>query len=162
MIEFRDKADKPLASLLLGKQQTRKESRPSQFGEGEEMEVPVGRWVLDPEEKTSVALVSDPLSNLDAKPQDWLNKDFIKVQKIQSIEVKYPDQTTNSFKLSRETESGTWTLAGIEDTMELDTSKTSGFNYALSNPNFLMYKTLLSTFELRFMLSLAFIKLPVM
>jgi hypothetical protein len=136
LIEFRDKAGKLLASLLLGKQQTRKESRPSQFGDGEEMDVPVGRWVMDPDTKTRVALISDPLSNLKAEPQSWLNKDFFKVQKIKEIEVSYSDAATNSFKLSRETESGDWKLTDLAEEDELDSSKVSSFNYALSNPNF--------------------------
>lgn len=137
LIEFRDKAGQPLASLLLGKEQTRKESRPPQFGGGgEEMDMPVGRWVMLPADKTHAALVSDTLSTIKANPADWLNKDFFKVQKIESIEVTRPEAATNSFKLSRETESGTWTLAGLGEKEELDTTKTSSFNYALGSPNF--------------------------
>jgi hypothetical protein len=136
LIEFRDKAGNVLAALLLGKTQTRKESRPAQFGGGEEMDVPVGRWVRLPGTKTRVALVSDPLSNLDAQPQGWLDKDFFKIQKIRSIEVDYPDEVTNSFKLTRESESGDWTMAGLNEGEELDSSKTSGLNYALNSPSF--------------------------
>jgi len=137
LIEFQDKAGKSLAALVLGKPQTRKESRPAQFGGGgEEMEVPVGRWVRAPDDKTRVELVSDPLSNLEALPQAWLSKNFFKVEKIKSLEVVYPDETTNSFKLSRESESGDWTMAGLQEQEELDASKTSGLNYALNSPSF--------------------------
>jgi len=137
LLEFKDKAGADLASLMLGKQQTRKESRPAQFGGGgEEMDVPVGRWVMNPADKSVVALVSDPLTNLKADPKSWLNKDFFKVQKIKSVAVNYPEATTNSYELSRESETGSWTLAGIKEDEELDSTKTSSFNYALSSPSF--------------------------
>ena len=135
LIEFRDKAGQPLASLLLGKQQMGQGGSP-QPGGGADREMPVGRWVMNPNDKTRVAVVSDLLSNVEPVPGAWLDKDFFKVQKIKSIEVTYPDAATNSFKLSRETESGAWTLDGLEAGKEVDTTKTSGFNYALSNPSF--------------------------
>jgi len=136
LIEFRDTSGQLLGSLLLGKQQTRRETAPPEYGGGQEQEIPVGRWVMNPKDKTTVVLVSDPLSNLEPKPQAWLDKDFFKVQKIQSIQVRYPDAPTNSFKVSRESISSPWTMAGLTDQEELDTTKTSGFNYALSNPTF--------------------------
>lgn len=136
LIELRDATDQVLASLLLGKTKTRLESAPSQFGGGEPREVPVGRWVMDPSVKTKVNLISDPLENIHATPRHWLSKDFFKVAKIKSIRVTYPDVPTNSFRLTRETESGEWTIDGLKDGEELDTSQTSGFNYALSNPSF--------------------------
>jgi hypothetical protein len=91
---------------------------------------------MNPKDKSIVALVSDTLSNLESKPERWLNKDFFKVQKIKSIEVSYPEESTNSFGLSRETETGEWTIASLPEGKELDTTKTSGFNYALSSPVF--------------------------
>ncbi len=136
LVEFRDKSGQALASLLLGKQQTRKDSSPSPYGDMGERGMSVGRWVMDPQVKTRVALVSDTLSNLEPRPESWLNKDFLKVEKARSIEVTYPDEATNSFKLTRETESGDWTLAGLKEGEEIDTTKTSGFNYALSSATF--------------------------
>jgi hypothetical protein len=137
LIAFRDAGGATLGSLLLGKEQTTMQDAPaSQFGPGGPREVPVGRWVMNPEDKTAVALVSDVLSNIQPTPGAWLNKDFFEVQKIKSIEVTYADAATNSFKVSRESESGSWTLEGLEAGMELDSTKTSGFNYALSSPSF--------------------------
>ncbi len=77
-----------------------------------------------------------PLSNLEAKPEQWLNKDFLKVEKIRSIAVTYP-VATNSWKVTRETESATdWKLSEAKPGEQLDSSKTSGFSYALSSPSF--------------------------
>ncbi|MCU0771172.1 MAG: DUF4340 domain-containing protein [Verrucomicrobia bacterium] len=136
LIEFRDKTGQGLASLLLGKTQLRKDSSPSPYGDPGEREIPVGRWVMNPQDKTRAALVSDTLSDLQPQPQAWLNKDFFKVEKIRSIEVAHPFEATNSFKVTRETEAGEWTLTGLSDTEQLDTRKTSSFNYALSSPSF--------------------------
>jgi len=137
LVEFRDSGDQLLGALRLGKQQTRKDTGPSEFGAGSEpREIPVGRWVMDPRAETTVALVSDPLASIEPDPAAWLNKDFFKVQKIKSIQVAYPNAPTNSFQLSRSSESGPWTLAGLKDQEELDATKTSGFNYALNNPTF--------------------------
>ena len=137
LIEFIDRAGQSLGALMLGKEQmSKQEAPPSQFGGGGPREMPVGRWVMNPENITSVALVSETLSGIQVTPGSWLNKDFFKVQKIKSIEVSYPEAPTNSFSLLRETESGDWVLAGIEDNFELDGTKTSGFNYALGSPSF--------------------------
>jgi len=136
LIDFRDKAGQSLASLMLGKEQTRKQSGPPQGGGGGPQEIPVGRWVMNPEDRTSVAQVSDTLSNIRPTPGSWLDKTFFKVQKIRSIDVTYPDEATNSFTLSRDSETDAWTLAGLEEGWELDGTKTSAFNSALGSPSF--------------------------
>jgi hypothetical protein len=83
-----------------------------------------------------VAVISDPLSNLEAKPDQWLNKDFFKVEKLRSIAVVFP-ATTNSWKVSRDTETASdWKLADAKPEEKLDSSKTSSFSYALNSPSF--------------------------
>ena len=88
------------------------EGRPSPMGEmGENEGWPDGRYVMVGTGAKTVAVVSDPLSNLEAKPEQWLNKDFFKVEKIRSIAVAYP-VATNSWKVTRDTETATdWKLA---------------------------------------------------
>src|ERR1019366_235415 len=84
----------------------------------------------------SVAVVSDPLSNIEAKPESWINKDFLKVEKIRSIAVAYP-AATNSWKVTRDTETASdWKLADAKPEEKLDSAKTSSFSYALSSPSF--------------------------
>ncbi len=133
-VEFRDAGGKVLTSLLLGKTQMREDAQMSQFGGGGGY--PAGRWVMVDGAKDKVALVSDPLSNLKAEAGSWLNKDFIKVENIASIAVSYPG-TTNSWSVSRTNETGTdWTLADANEGETLDSTKTSGFGWALSSPSF--------------------------
>ncbi|MEY4387890.1 MAG: hypothetical protein RLY20_3173 [Verrucomicrobiota bacterium] len=136
VVEFRDASGKTLDSLRLGKQQMRKGGGNPQFG-GEDMGgYPAGRWLMTGDAKDTALLVSDPLANLAPKPESWLSKDFIKVEKIKSIAVTYP-VATNSWSVSRTNESGSeWTLANATTNEVLDSSKVSGFNYALSSPSF--------------------------
>ena len=77
-VELLDQNGKAIKSLLLGKTHMRKsEGRPSPMGEmGENEGFPDGRYVMVGAGAKTVAVVSDPLSNLEAKPDQWLNKDF--------------------------------------------------------------------------------------
>jgi hypothetical protein len=138
LVELRDQNGKVIKSLLLGKTHMRKsEGRPSPMGEmGENEGWPDGRYVMVGTGAKAVAVVSDPLSNLEPKPDQWLNKAFFKVEKIRSIAVSYP-VATNSWKVTRDTETASdWKLAGAKPGEQLDSSKTSGFSYALNSPSF--------------------------
>jgi hypothetical protein len=138
LVELRDQNGKAIRSLLLGKTHMRKtEGRPSPMGDmGESEGWPDGRYVMVGTGAKTVAVISDPLSNMEAKPEQWLNKDFFKVEKIRSIAVTYP-VATNSFKVTRETENATdWKLSEAKPGEQLDSSKTSSFSYALNSPSF--------------------------
>lgn len=134
-VEFRDASGKILEALLLGKAQMREDKQAAQFGGGMGG-FPVGRWLMVGEAKDTVSLVSDPLSNLAPDAGQWLNKDFFKIEKIKSIRVTRPE-ATNSWSISRTNETGSdWVLADAKPDEALDSSKTSGFSYALSSPTF--------------------------
>jgi hypothetical protein len=132
-VEFNDQAEKPIRTLLLGKKHMRKSPTPSQF-EGEEG-FPDGRYVAAGTNTHQVALISDPLESADANPDQWLNKDFIRVEKPKSIEVNFP-VATNSWKLTRETETGDWKLANTNAGEEIDASKIAGVTSPFSSPTF--------------------------
>lgn len=138
VVDFKDKSDKSIRSLLLGKKDMQKSNRPSPMGDMDDDEsggFPRGRFVKVGADSKDVILISDALANVDTKPDQWLNKDFFKVEKIRSVAVNFP-ATTNSWKLSRETESGEWKLADAKPTEQLDNSKASGAGNALSSPSF--------------------------
>jgi Domain of unknown function (DUF4340) len=117
---------------LLGKAHMKKSNRPSPMGDED---WPDGRWVKVGTDSDTAALISDALSNIEPKPDAWLDKDFFKIEKVRSISVTFP-VATNSWKVSRETESGDWKLADAKAGEQLDTSKTSGLSGALASPNF--------------------------
>jgi hypothetical protein len=126
---FKDQAGKELHTLLLGKQHVSESGQSSPFGGGS---FPTGRYVLADGRADSVALVQEPFSSVATEASAWLQRDFFKVEKIKSIAVT----TTNSWKVSRETETGEWRLAEAQEGETLDTAKTGSFNYALSSPSF--------------------------
>jgi hypothetical protein len=135
VVDFKDKEAKTIRSVMLGKKHMRKPTKPSpmDMGMGEEG-WPDGRWIKVGDSKT-VALVSDALSNIEPKPEHWLSKEFFKVEKPKAISVKYSAET-NSWSLSRETETGEWKLADAHPGEQLDAGKTSSLNYALNSPSF--------------------------
>jgi hypothetical protein len=130
-IEFKNASGKGLGTVVLGKKHMRQSSGPSQFGnEG----WPDGRY-LRVDGIQRVALVSDALSEVEAKADRFLDKDFIKVEKLRTISVTHTN-LTNSWALTRETETGPWSLVDPAEGEKLDSTKTSSMNYALSNPMF--------------------------
>jgi hypothetical protein len=130
-LEFKDASGQGVGTIVLGKKHMRQSSGPSQFGnEG----WPDGRYVRV-DGVPRVALVSDAFSEVEAKPDRFLDKDFIKVEKLRRIEVTHPD-AAQSWALTRETETGSWNLVDASESEKLDSSKTSSMNYALSNPLF--------------------------
>ena len=138
LVELFDQNGKIIKSLLLGKTHMRKsEGRPSPMGEmGESEGWPDGRYVMVGAGTKTVAIISDPLSNLEAKPDQWLNKDFFKVEKIRTIALAFP-VATNSWKITRDTESASdWKLGEAKPAEQLDSSKTSSFSSALNSPSF--------------------------
>jgi len=64
-----------------------------------------------------------------------LNKDFFKIEKIRSVAVTFP-AATNSWKLTRETETGEWKLADAKAGEQLDSSKASSVANPLGSPSF--------------------------
>src|SRR5437667_3378762 len=103
VVEFKDQSDKTLKSLLLGKKHMRKSDRPSPMGDMGEEGYPDGRYVKAGSDSDSVAVISDSLANIEPKPDQWLNKDFFKIEKPRSVAVEFP-AATNSWKLTRDTE----------------------------------------------------------
>jgi len=132
VVQFDDQSGKSIRTLLLGKKHVKKSGQSSP--EGDEA-FPNGRYVEVGTNATQVALISDPLESLDANPDPWLNKDFFKVEKPKMIEVDFP-VATNSWKLTRETETGDWKLANTNAGEELDSSKSSGVTSPFNSPTF--------------------------
>lgn len=135
VVEFRDSSGKAIKTLRLGKKHLRKSQGSPMMGDSEDPGWPDGRYVMTGEAKDQVALISDPLSNLEPKPENWLNKDFFKVEKARSVAVTFPI-TTNSWKLEREKEGGEFRLVDAHEGEQLDSSKVSGMSYPFSSPSF--------------------------
>ena len=133
-VDFKDQNDKTIKSLLLGKKHMRKSDRPSPMGDLGEQGWPDGRYVKVPNSE-NVSLISETFEKIEPKPEQWLNKDFFKIEKPRSISITFPTPT-NSWKLTRETETGDWKLADAKPGEQLDTSKASGVSNPFSSASF--------------------------
>jgi hypothetical protein len=135
-VDFKDAGEKTIRSLLLGKKHMRKSDRNSPMGGEMDAEgFPDGRFVKVGADAAEVAVISDALSNIEPKPEQWLDKDFFKIEKIKSIAVEFP-AATNSWTMSRESESGEWKLSDAKAGEQLDSSKASGAANPLASPSF--------------------------
>jgi hypothetical protein len=131
-LEFKDGAGKTLASLLLGKKHMKESPASSQFGGGG---FPDGRYVMIGNDVKTVSLINDALANVEPKPEQWVNKDWFKIEKLKSISV-LSTNATNNWKVTRESETGEWKLADAKGDEKLDSAKTGAFGYLLSSPSF--------------------------
>jgi len=132
LVEFKDKSGKNLNTLMLGKKHMRKGGDDSGMGGGG---FPDGRYIMADNDIKSLAVVNDALSNIEPKPEEWLNKDFFKVENLKAISVTSTN-TTNNWKLEREKEGSEWKLTDAKPGESLDTGKSSGVTSALSAPSF--------------------------
>ena len=131
VVDLKDDKGKSIAAVTLGAQTSKEARDDSPFGGGS---FPNGRYVMRGDDIKTVALISDPL-NVEAKPEDWISKDWFKVERIKSVSV-VTTNATNNWKLSREADGAEWKLADAKAGESADSSKTSGLNWLLSSPSF--------------------------
>ncbi|HTH50093.1 MAG TPA: DUF4340 domain-containing protein [Candidatus Limnocylindria bacterium] len=132
-VELLGSDGKAIKTLLVGKKHSRGGAEDSSpFGGGP---MPDGRYVMTGNDLASVAVVADPLSSANAKPEEWLAKDFIKVEQPVYVQVTAAE-ATNSFQLTRTNEFADWTLTDLKPGEEADKNKLSGFGSVLSGPGF--------------------------
>jgi hypothetical protein len=134
LLEFKDAQGKVLQSLLLGKKHTHESERASPAPFGEEGFAD-GRYVMLGGDTKTVLTISDALNNVDPKAAEWLDKDFFKLEKPQSISF-VSTNATNSWKLSRETETAPWVLADLKASEVFDSNKVSSLASSLNFPSF--------------------------
>ena len=130
-LDLVDGSGKTLRSVLLGKSYMKGNDDASPFGGG----FASGRYVMVGGDIKTVALVSDGLSNVEARAEDWLEKEFIKVEQPRRIELVRPD-ATNNFSLVRTNDTSDWQLADAKGDEKADAGKTGLFSSVLGSPTF--------------------------
>ncbi len=105
---------------------------PGQFGDEGYAD---GRFVMLKSDPNDVLAIPDALNSVDPKPATWLSKDFFKVEKPKSISF-VSTNASNSWTLSRETETSPWVLADVKTNEVVDTNKLSSLASTLSYPSF--------------------------
>lgn len=135
LVEFADANGKVMNTLLLGKKHMKQPTGQQPAGMGMDEAWPDGRYVMVGSGATSLDVISDPMENAEPKPDQWLNKDFIDVEKPSLISVQFP-AATNSWKLTRASETNDWALTDAGPKEKLDSSKVSGVTSPFSSPSF--------------------------
>jgi len=123
LLELSDKGGKAIGSVLLGKKVIKIEDSPLPI----KQETPVGRYVLVQGSPT-VLVLSDALRNADAKPAQWLAKDFFKAERIRSLAASGEGA---QWKITRPEEYGEWKFA--DGAGQLDASAAAAAVNALSS-----------------------------
>ena len=101
-VTLQDKEGKALHTLHLGKELSApgSDSQNSPMGGGGGF--PDRRFVMIDSDRSKITVVDQTFSNANTTPSDWLSKNFIKVEKPNSIEVIYPGEgSTNSWKITK-------------------------------------------------------------
>ena len=110
-LTMKDKDGKSIESIIVGKPHVPKNGSKSPFGEDESF--PDGRYVMLAGDTHDAYLLHDPLSEVEPKPDQWLNKDFFKIERPKAVAVSFPE-ATNSWRIARDTETGDWKVADLK------------------------------------------------
>jgi hypothetical protein len=126
VIELQDDSGKVVEKLILGKMHHRKNSD-SPFGG----EMPDGRYIkLASAEKP--VLINETLFGFSTKPNQWLDKDFIKIKDIKSVKCTSSDSSKN-WTVEKSDKKGQFKLEGVPEGKTEDISKINSamgaFNY---------------------------------
>ena len=120
-----------LRTLWLGKTHAHAATGPAPEDQG----WPDGRYVLTASNADTVAVITDPLSEVVPEPKQWLDKTFLKVTGPRRVSVHFPAET-NSWELVRTNEAGEWTLADAKPGENLDHSLASETAGSFASPEF--------------------------
>jgi hypothetical protein len=106
LVELKGRDGNPVAKLVLGKQAT-KESKMPGLGQG----IPTGRYVWVAADPQRVSVVNEPFSAVAAKPEGWLAKELMRLERPKSLVVSGPDGRER-WSVSKDAEGSDWKLAG--------------------------------------------------
>ena len=123
-VEFLGADGKPMRKLTVGKKYFKREV------DNPEKALADGRFVAVPEETKLVYIVSDPLAQATTRSADWIDKASFQVEKIKTLEVRYPDGS--GWRIEREGDNADWKLGGLKPGEKLDVSRANAASYSLS------------------------------
>jgi len=123
-LEFAGADGKPLAKLLIGRKLFRSEPENPEKALGD------GRFVMLPGDDKSVYMISDPLLQATAKSAEWIDKRSFQIEKVKSLEVRYPGG--DGWRLERAAENASWKLANQRPGEKIDPSRANAATYSLS------------------------------
>lgn len=129
-VEVKDGGDKALATLILGSN-----TEISGNANANPMMGSSQRLIRTPEDGETIWQVSNTFFDLEAKPENWVDKAFIDVQKIRDISVTAPKAEDSwAIKRDKDTEND-FVLADAKPSEKLDNTKLTASSL-LSSPSF--------------------------
>jgi hypothetical protein len=131
LIELKGKDGNNMGGLLLGKTYVKK----SEGGPAEMPGFPAGRYVMPVGATNKVSLVSETFEDADAKPERWLQRDFIKVENPKSIALAGQTETMR-WTLTRDTATAEWKLVDAKPEEKMDTAKVGSLATLFASPSF--------------------------
>jgi hypothetical protein len=134
LVKLTDEKDGEVATLILGGEVSTSGGNSPQFG------APSQRLVRIPADEDSLWMIGGNLGEFQSKPDEWLDKSFISVQKLKALEVTPVDQA-EAWTVSRTSElESVYSLAGVKEGEELDETKLA-LNTLLTTASFNDVKT---------------------
>jgi len=106
LVELKAADGSSVAKLVLGKKALKEARLP-----GMRESVPSGRYVWVAADPQRVSVVSEPFTSVAAKPQEWLAKELVRLERPKSLTAIGPDGK-EKWSVFKETEAGDWKLAG--------------------------------------------------
>ncbi len=130
LVDLQNSAGKSLGALLLGEKHQRQPSgEMAQYGGGG---YPNGRYVVG-EDNDTVVLVKETLDAFDGDPKSWCDT---RIASVQASDIESVELSRDSAILKLHKSDGVWTMDGLGEKEEFDTSKGYGVESALSYLNF--------------------------
>ncbi len=130
-MEMMDQKGGLIASVIAGKNvESSGGASSNPFGGGNEQ-----RFVRVPKDGDAVWIINDALSEIQTAPQEWIDKSFIDVRKLKSVEITAATPA-DSWSASRKDENSEFKFPENAIGDALDTAKAGSLATLLSNPTF--------------------------
>jgi Domain of unknown function (DUF4340) len=122
-VEFKAADGKDLGVFTVGRKYFKREV------DNPDKAIPDGRFVALPGDAGTAYLVGDPLTQAAAKSAEWIDRESFKVEKVKTLEVRYP--AGGAWRIERSGDNAEWKLAGAKSGEKLDISRANAASYSL-------------------------------
>jgi hypothetical protein len=122
LVELRSADGRALARLIAGKAYFK--------GETDVQRAADGRFVVLPASADTVYIVSDPLAQARARSADWIDRTAFKVEKVKTMEVRFPDG--ERWRIARSRDDANWKLDGLRAGEKVSVTRANSASYSLS------------------------------
>jgi len=122
-VEFKAADGKDLGVFTVGRKYFKREV------ENPAKAIPDGRFVALPGDASTAYLVGDPLTQAAAKSAEWIDYTAFQVEKVKTLEVRYP--AGGGWRIERSGDNAEWKLTGANPGEKLDISRANAASYSL-------------------------------